>query len=289
LDEQGAGRVALERQLLSIPDLRKVEKTFVHPELVADEGFVSYYAVPLIVKGQIKGVLEVFQRNLLEPDAEWLAFLETLAGQAAIGIDNNQLFENLQRSNFELAIAYDETIEGWSKAMDLRDRETEGHTQRVTRLTQEIGAFMGMNESELVLVRRGTLLHDIGKMGVPDSILFKPGELTPEEWAIMRQHPRFAYDMLSPITYLRRALDIPYCHHEKWDGTGYPRGLKDKEIPITARIFAVVDVYDALTSDRPYRKAWSAEKTLDYIREQSGKHFDPEVVEIFLKVIATVD
>ncbi len=289
LGEQGAGRVALERQMMSIPDLRKVEKPFVHPELASEEGFVSYHAVPLIIKGQIKGVLEVFQRSLLEPDAEWLDFLETLAGQAAIGIDNNQLFENLQRSNFELAIAYDETIEGWSKALDLRDRETEGHTQRVTRLTQEMGTFMGMNESELVLVRRGALLHDIGKMGVPDSILFKPGELTPEEWEIMRQHPRFAYDMLSPIAYLRQALDIPYCHHEKWDGTGYPRGLKGKEIPITARIFAVVDVYDALTSDRPYRKAWSTEKTLDYIREQSGKHFDPEVVETFLKVIATVN
>ncbi|MGB8212587.1 MAG: HD domain-containing phosphohydrolase [Anaerolineales bacterium] len=288
LGEQGAGQVALERQRMSIPDLRKVEKPFVHPELAADEGFISYHAVPLIVKGQIKGVLEVFQRTLLEPDAEWLAFLETLAGQAAIGIDNNQLFENLQRSNFELAVAYDETIEGWSKALDLRDRETEGHTQRVTRLTQEMGAFMGMNESELVLVRRGALLHDIGKMGVPDSILLKPGELTPEEWAIMRQHPRFAYDMLSPITYLRQALEIPYCHHEKWDGTGYPRGLKGKGIPITARIFAIVDVYDALTSDRPYRKAWSTEKTLDYIREQSGKQFDPEVVETFLKVIATV-
>ncbi len=289
LGEQGAGQVALERQLLSIPDLRKVEKPLVHPELAADEGFVSYHAAPLIVKGQIKGVLEVFQRTLLEPDEEWLAFLETLAGQAAIGIDNNQLFENLQRSNFELAIAYDETIEGWSKAMDLRDQETEGHTQRVTRLTQQMGAFIGMNESEFVQIRRGALLHDIGKMGVPDRILLKPGELTAEEWASMRQHPRLAYDMLSPITYLRQALDIPYCHHEKWDGTGYPRGLKGKGIPLSARIFAVVDVYDALTSDRPYRKAWSTEKTLDYIREQSGKHFDPEVIETFLKVIARVN
>jgi len=289
LGEGGAGRVALERQRLSIPDLLQVDKPFVHPQLVIDENFVTYHAVALIVKGQVKGVLEVFQRSLLEPGAEWIDFLETLAGQAAIAVDNNQLFENLQRSNFELAIAYDETVEGWSMAMDLRDRETEGHTQRVTRLTQELGVRMGMNESELVLVRRGSLLHDIGKMGVPDSILLKPGELTPEEWAIMRQHPRFAYDMLSPITYLRQALDIPYCHHEKWDGTGYPRGLKGKEIPITARIFAVVDVYDALTSDRPYRKGLSREKTLAYIREQSGQHFDPEVVEIFLKVIDTVN
>ena len=196
-----------------------------------DENFVSYHAVPLIVKGQIKGCWRFSSAALLEPGAEWLDFLETLAGQAAIAIDNNQLFENLQRSNFELAIAYDETIEGWSKALDMRDRETEGHTQRVTRLTQEMGTSMGMTETELVQVRRGALLHDIGKMGVPDSILLKPGELTAEEWEIMRQHPKLAYDMLSPITYLRPALDIPYCHHEKWDGTGYPRGLKGKGIP----------------------------------------------------------
>ena len=288
LGEQAAGRVALERTRISIPDLRQVEKPDVHPELEADENFVSYHAVALIVKGQVKGVLEVFQRSLLEPGMEWIDFFETLAGQAAIAIDNNQLFDNLQRSNFELAIAYDETIEGWSKALDLRDHETEGHTQRVTRLTQQLGISMGMTESELGQVRRGTLLHDIGKLGVPDSILLKPGKLTAPEWELMRQHPKLAYDMLLPITYLRQALDIPYCHHEKWDGTGYPRGLKGRGIPTSARIFAVADVYDALTSDRPYRKAWSKKKVIDYIREQSGLHFDPEVVDVFLKQIAGI-
>ena len=168
----------------------------------------------------------------------------------------------------------------------MRDRETKGHTQRVVALTQQLGASMGLTDTEMVQIRRGALLHDIGKMGVPDSILLKPGELTPQEWEIMRQHPKQAYDMLAPITFLRPALDIPYCHHEKWDGSGYPRGLNGKSIPATARIFAVADVYDALTSDRPYRKAWTKERTLEYIRAQSGHHFDPEVVEIFLKVIA---
>jgi putative nucleotidyltransferase with HDIG domain len=211
-----------------------------------------------------------------------------LAGQAAIAIDNFQLFEGLQRSTDELEQAYDATIEGWSHALDLRDHETEGHTQRVTEMTVALAREAGLDEAELLQVRWGSLLHDIGKMGIPDRILLKPGPLTDEEWVIMKKHPTFAWEMISPIRYLHTALDIPYCHHEKWDGTGYPRGLRGAQIPIPARIFAVVDVYDALTSDRPYRKAWSKENTLDHIREQSGKHFDPEVVDTFLKVIAGV-
>jgi len=168
----------------------------------------------------------------------------------------------------------------------LRDKETEGHTQRVTELTLKLARAMGLTNSDLVHIRRGALLHDIGKMGVPDGILFKEGPLTEEEWKIMRQHPRFAYEMLSPIEYLRPALDIPYCHHEKWDGSGYPRGLKGEEIPLAARLFAVVDVYDALTSDRPYRPAWPRQKTLEHIRQLSGSHFDPQVVETFMELLA---
>ena len=163
-------------------------------------------------------------------------------------------------------MAYDETIEGWSRAMDLRDKETEGHTQRVTELTLRLANSMGFGAEELVHIRRGTLLHDIGKMGVPDDILRKPGPLTDEEWVIMRRHPQLAYDMLAPIFYLRPATDIPYCHHEKWDGTGYPRGLKGEQIPLAARIFALVDVWDALCSDRPYRKAWPADRVRSYIQ-----------------------
>ena len=148
---------------------------------------------------------------------------------------------------------------------------------------------MGISAEEMVHLRRGGLLHDMGKMGVPDRILLKPGPLTDDEWAIMRQHPQFAYDMLSPIAYVRPALDIPYCHHEKWDGTGYPRGLKGEEIPLVARIFAVADVFDALTSDRPYRKGWPDEKVREHIKAASGTHFDPKVVEAFQVIISSGD
>jgi putative two-component system response regulator len=189
----------------------------------------------------------------------------------------------LERVNAELIAAYDATILGWSRAMDLRDRETEGHSQRVAERTLLIARAMGFNEQRIVHVRRGALLHDIGKLGIPDSILHKPGKLNSEEWAVMQQHPTLGYKMLKDIEYLYPALDIPYCHHEKWDGTGYPRGLKEEEIPLEARIFAIVDVWDALTSDRPYRKAWSKEDAFAYIQAQSGKHFDPRIVELFFK------
>lgn len=190
---------------------------------------------------------------------------------------------NLIEANSQLLKAYEATIEGWSHAMDLRDRETEGHSHRVAGMTVELAEKFGLGEDELVQVRRGALLHDMGKLGIPDHILHKPGSLTDEEWETMRKHPQFAYDMLYRIEYLRPAMDIPYCHHEKWDGSGYPRGLKGEEIPAPARLFAIVDVWDALTSDRPYRSAWSEEKALAYIKEQSGRHFDPKIVELFLQ------
>jgi len=193
--------------------------------------------------------------------------------------------ENLEQAHQQLLSAYDATIEGWSRAMDLRDKETEGHTQRVTELTLRLAQMVGLNEEDLRHVQRGALLHDIGKLGVPDSILLKAAALTEEEWEIMKKHPQYAHDMISAIEYLQPALDIPYCHHEKWDGTGYPRGLQGEQIPLVARIFAVVDVWDALRSDRPYRPAWDKEKTLLYIRDQSGKHFDPKIVELFRKMM----
>jgi HD-GYP domain-containing protein (c-di-GMP phosphodiesterase class II) len=280
-----AGRAAQQHKIVHIPDLQTDPQTLIFAPALAQEGFVSYYAAPLIAQGKVQGVLEIFHRSLLEPDAEWLAFLEALAGQAAIAIDNTSLLQDLHRTNDELSEAYESTIEGWSHALDLRDKETEGHTRRVTELTLELARTFGFSEAELVHIRRGALLHDIGKMGVPDSILLKEGPLTREEWDVMHKHPGFAREMLLPISYLRPALDIPYCHHEKWDGSGYPRGLKGEEIPLTARIFAVVDVWDALTSDRPYRPAWSREKTLAYILEGSGSHFDPQVVDSFLTLL----
>ena len=282
LGEGYAGRAALERRLIHVPDLRHRGTDILRSPLVSAEAFVSYYCVPLIAKGQVKGVLEVFHRAGRDDDAAWVNYLETLAGQAAIAIDNSQLFENLQRSSVGLMLAYDATIEGWSHALDMRDKETEGHTQRVTEMTLHMARMSGLSEEELVHVRRGALLHDMGKLGVPDNILLKPGELTEAEWVMMRKHPTFAYEMLSPITYLHPALDIPYCHHEKWDGSGYPRGLKGEQIPKAARIFALVDVFDALRSDRPYRPAWPLAKAVDHIRSLSGSHFDPDLVEPFL-------
>ncbi|MFZ5818785.1 MAG: PAS domain S-box protein, partial [Chloroflexota bacterium] len=254
-----AGQVGLERRVLHVPDLAEVKEQFKRARLLKEENFVAYFGVPLIAKGMLKGVLEIFQRAPLESDGEWVNYLETLGGQAAIAIDNAQMFDGVQRSNLELFTAYDATIEGWSRAMDLRDRETAGHTQRVTQLSVELAGKMGLERQELLHLRRGALLHDIGKLGVPDHVLLKPGKLTEEEWALMRQHPVFAFEMLRPIQYLQPALDIPYCHHEKWDGSGYPRGLAGEQIPLAARIFAIVDVYDALTTDRPYREAWSKE------------------------------
>jgi HD-GYP domain-containing protein (c-di-GMP phosphodiesterase class II) len=214
-----------------------------------------------------------------------LEFFESLAGQAAIAIDSWQLFDHLQRTNQQLMLAYNATIEGWSAALDLRDKETEGHTRRVTDMTLRLARAMGgFDDDDLLRMRQGSLLHDIGKMGVPDGILLKPGKLTEEEWKVMRKHPEYAYQLLSPITYLRKALMIPYSHHERWNGSGYPQGLKGEQIPLPARIFAVIDVYDALHSDRPYRKGWPEKKVLQYIRKRAGIDFDPMVVEGFLKI-----
>lgn len=284
LGQGTAGRAALERRLITIPDLRQANDDPLLTPLLSHEGFAAYFAVPLISKGQIQGVLEIFHRTPLQPDQEWVDFLVTLAGQAAIAIDNAGLLTSLQRANVDLTMAYDVTLEGWSRALDLRDRETEGHTQRVTELTLRLAEAMGVPEPELEHIRRGALLHDIGKMGIPDSILLKPGPLTDDEWAIMKRHPMTAVQLLEPITYLRSALIIPRHHHEKWNGTGYPDGLRGEQIPLAARIFAVADVYDALTSDRPYRAAWPPERARAFIREQSGIHFDPAVVEKFLQL-----
>ncbi|MDP1546640.1 MAG: PAS domain-containing protein [Anaerolineales bacterium] len=285
LGESLAGRAAVERKVIAVPSLEAVKENISDSELLAGEEFKSYYAHPLITKGEIKGVMEIFHRAPLHVTLDWLNFFETLAGQAAIAIDNANLFEDLERSSLELIMAYDKTIEGWSKALDLRDRETEGHTRRVTDLTLKLAEQFDLSPTEIVHLRRGALLHDIGKIGIPDHILLKPGSLTEEEWFIMRQHPQFAYDMLASVEYLKPALDIPYCHHEKWDGSGYPRGLKGEQIPLAARIFAVADVWDALTSHRPYRLAWTKDQALEYIRSQTGKHFDPKAVEAFFKVV----
>jgi HD-GYP domain-containing protein (c-di-GMP phosphodiesterase class II) len=250
--------------------------------LFKDAGFNSYYAIPLIAKGQVKGVMEVFSQANIKVTSDWINFFTMLSTQAAIAIDNGELFDNLQRSNMDLMVAYDSTLEGWASALELRDEETEGHARRVTEMTERLALAVGVQGQELNNIRRGALLHDIGKMGIPDQILLKPGPLTEEEWKVMRTHPELAYKLIAPISFLRPAIDIPYCHHEKWDGTGYPRGLKGQDIPLSARLFAIIDVWDALSSDRPYRKAWDEKRVYDYLDSQSGTHFDPEILKIFL-------
>ncbi|HKK27516.1 MAG TPA: HD domain-containing phosphohydrolase [Gemmatimonadota bacterium] len=282
LGEGYAGQAARDRSTLVVPDLRAEPNGLVRSPDLQGEGFTSYAAVALVAKGRVNGVIEVFNRAPLAVNDDWQNFLEVLAGQAAIAVDNASLLADLQRSNERLSEAYEHTIEGWAQALALRDHETYGHTERVTEVTVRLARRLGLPDEDIVHVRRGALLHDIGKVGVPDAILLKPGPLDEDEWRVMRQHPVFAYDLLAPIEHLRPALDIPYCHHEKWDGSGYPRNLAGEQIPRAARIFAVVDVWDALRSDRPYREAWEVERTLEHIRAQAGTHFDPKATEAFL-------
>jgi len=283
-----AGRAAQTRKLFRVPNLCDEQNEMTASPLFKSEGFTTYYAISLYAKGQLQGVLEVFFRKSFDPDPEWMEFLEALAGQAAIAIDNASLFDAQQSANTELMLAYDSTLEGWSRALDLRDKETEGHSIRVTEMTVRLAKAMGISKQELVHIRRGALLHDIGKVGIPDSILLKPGKLTEEEWSVMHHHPTSAYELLAKIPFLRPALDIPYYHHERWDGSGYPLGLKEDQIPLAARIFSVVDVWDALCSDRPYRAAWDKQKAKEYISNAAGNQFDPHVVRVFLKIADTL-
>jgi HD-GYP domain-containing protein (c-di-GMP phosphodiesterase class II) len=280
-----AGRAARERRTIAVPDLSQVQMTDGLRQVANGEGIQAVYAVPLIAKGNVIGVLDVFFRRPHSANEDWLEFCEALAGQAAMAIESSKSFEDMQRSHIELSLAYDTTLEGWSRALDMRDRETEGHSQRVTAMTLQLAHLAGMNDAAIMQVRRGSLLHDIGKMAIPDHILHKPGQLNDAEWMIMRQHPTYAYRLLQPIAHLRPAIDIPHCHHERWDGSGYPHGLKGEEIPPSARLFSVVDVWDALRTNRPYRAAWADSKVHEYIRNESGKAFDPAAVELFFRAL----
>lgn len=282
LGEGYAGKAGLGLRRIWISDIRVTSE--MPPRIMTEEGFVSYVCQPFFAKGQLIGVLELFHKEPLGSDTEWFNYLESIAQQTAIAVDNINLLQNLRKTRTELLLAYESTIEGWSYAMDLRDRETEGHSQRVTEMTLRLARELGIKEDDLIHIKRGALLHDIGKLGVPDAILLKPDKLTEEEWILMRKHPIYAFEMLTRIEYLKPAIDIPYCHHERWDGSGYPRGLKGGEIPLSARIFAVADTFDALSCDRPYRSAWPREKIIEYIKAQSGKQFDPKVVDAFLKI-----
>jgi HD-GYP domain-containing protein (c-di-GMP phosphodiesterase class II) len=277
-------KAAEEKKLIRIPNLEKTKGQH-FKAIYQSYKFRSYIGIPLFSREQLIGYMNLFTRSVYSPTDDEIDFLKLVGLHTALAIDSTRMFTDLQASNLEMARAYDSTLEGWSRAMDLRDRETEGHTLRVTELTEKLARQLGIPEEELIHVRRGSLLHDIGKIGVPDSILLKPGPLNNKEWEIMRQHPLYAHDFLTAIDYLHLSLDIPLRHHEHWDGSGYPGRLVGENIPISARIFSVIDVWDALTSDRPYRPAWTPDMALDYIREQSGRYFDPVVVREFFKLI----
>jgi putative nucleotidyltransferase with HDIG domain len=247
---------------------------------------VSILYFPLLLKGDVTGVFIVGTTNQTRQFSKSeIELCYILSFQASMAIANAQLYRKAQQAIEDLSQAYDATLKGWSQVLDMRDHVTDEHTRRVAELTVALAKKIGIPDSEIGHIRRGALLHDIGKMGIPDAILQKTAVLTEIEQGIMQTHPEKAYKILSQIDYLLPAIDIPYCHHEKWDGSGYPRGLKGEEIPFAARLFAVIDVYDALTTDRPYRKAWDKDKALAYIQEQSGKHFSPQVVEAFLEML----
>lgn len=287
LGESYAGKAALERRMVTANDLG-TQNTKLRVVDLRKEGFTDYLGVPLIAKGKVKGVLELFSHTSLPNTTEWMSLLDSMAGQAAIAIDNATLFDEVQQANISLRQAYDATIEGWARALELRDGETEGHSARVADMTIKLAQAFKMRGDALVDIRRGSLLHDIGKMGIPDHILLKKGPLTGEEWAIMRRHPDYAKNLLGSIDFLKGAIEIPYTHHEKWDGSGYPRGLKGEEIPLAGRVFAVIDCWDALRSDRPYRSAWTDAETWNHIQKNSGKDYDPKVVEKFRQLLISL-
>jgi len=276
----GSGRV-IATGIPYVTTTAKADGLVARPDMLA--GVDDVACIPIVAQRQPIGTLWVGRHSHRPLTGEEVNLLSALGEMVGNTIQRMKLHEQTVNQAEEIALAYDLTLEGWAKALELRDKETEGHSRRVSDLTLQMAMQFNIAEHELTHIRRGVLLHDIGKMGVPDQILKKAGPLSEEEWSEMRKHPQYAYDLIYPIDYLRPALDIPYCHHERWDGTGYPRGLQGEQIPLAARIFAVVDVYDALSTDRPYRAAWPKPFVLDYLHQQSGKHFDPKVVEVFFQ------
>jgi putative nucleotidyltransferase with HDIG domain len=281
-------QVAQQGQAVFVPDTSAVSaqvvpaqvKSIVRP-LLTFLGSPPGIFAPLVYAGKIKGMLNIVGSILTEAD---VPTMQVFANQIAVALENARLVRILKSANDELETAYQKTLEGWVQALDLRDNETEGHTLRVADATVQLAHFMGVAGEDLKHIRRGALMHDIGKMAIPDSILRKSGPLTDSEWKVMKQHPQMAYSWLNSIDYLKPAIDIPYCHHEHWDGSGYVQNLAKEQIPFWARIFTVIDVWDAMCSDRPYRKALPEQQTLEYIRAESGRLFDPEVVKAFMEL-----
>ena len=281
------GRAVLERSPVSKKNI-KLDFDFIQKHFLEDEKFTTYFAIPLVTKGQIKGVLELFHDELLSSDLELRDFFESLAAQAAIAMDNSDLFLDLKRSNLEITHAYDAVIERWAFSVEERQHGNENHGRRTTETTMILARALDVNDAQLIHIRRGALLHDIGTISVPESVLNKPGAFTKEETQIIQRHPIEAQKLLSHIDFLAPAMDIPFYHHERWDGTGYPHGLLGEQIPLAARIFAVADVWDALTTDKIYRKKWPLDDAIQYIQKNSGTQFDPAVVSVFMRELPRI-
>ncbi len=284
LGQSYAGQAALERRIVTVENL-DAKASWPHTKDFDQEEFTHYMGIPLVSKGTVKGVLELFSRKPFGQDSAWMGLLESMAGQAAIAIENATLMDEVQKVNINLRSAYDATIEGWARSIDLRNGDSEQHAKRVAELTIELAQSVGVQGEGLLTIRRGALLHDIGKLSVPEEILLKDGPLTEEEWEIMKTHPAAAKRLLTSIDFLQSVVEIPYYHHEHWDGSGYPDGLAGSDIPLSARVFAIVDCWDSLRSDRPWRKAWTDGNAWDYIEKNSGVLFDPHIVEKFRQII----
>lgn len=270
-----------------VADSALVEWSPAEQVAVTARELVTVLYVPLLSKGVAVGVMILGSHEApVDFEGAHIDLCRTLSNEIAMAVTNAQLYDGVMHAKAQLESAYDATIEGWSLALEMRDEGTAGHTSRVTDLTLAVAGKMGIPAAQMPHIRRGALLHDIGKMAVPDAVLHKPGPLDDAEWELMRAHPTRAKEFLEQIEYLEPALEIPYCHHERWDGSGYPQGLSGEEIPLSARIFAIIDVLDALTSDRPYRPAWSRDAALAHIREQAGVHFDPAAVDAFFEVVS---
>jgi HD-GYP domain-containing protein (c-di-GMP phosphodiesterase class II) len=279
-----AGQALQEFKPIWIEDLRESSVSAGPISLFAEEGYRGYLALPLIGHNDFLGMLEVVWRTPAQIPFSDVDFLERMAEHISLTMERTSIVRDLRNRNKELASTYNAMIEGLSRALELRDLETEGHTRRVSILMMRFVEHMQIPADQWDAIRQGALLHDIGKLGIPDAILLKPGSLTKQERQVMQQHAIYGYNVLAPIINLRQTLDIALYHHERWDGSGYPYGLKGEQIPLVARLFAVVDVFDALTSDRPYRPAWSHSQAIEYLKEQAGQEFDPRVVRLFLEI-----
>jgi HD-GYP domain-containing protein (c-di-GMP phosphodiesterase class II) len=280
-------KAVLTRGPVCLRDARTEDLTPAERTVVESRRLVTILYFPLLLRDEVIGVFIVGTTgSTRQLTGEEIDLCYILAYQVSLAIENAHLYQKAQTAAADLMQAYDSTLEGWSQMIDMRDRITVEHTRRVVARTLNLAGRMAVPESEMIHIRRGALLHDIGKVGIPDAILQKPAALSDDEMTVMRTHPVLAHQILSNISYLSAAMEIPYCHHERWDGSGYPRGLKGEDIPLAARIFSVVDVYDALTSDRLYRKAWKPAAALAYIQEHAGTFFCPEVVAGFLEMMS---